>query len=217
MVVKCSNGHWYDSNVDLVCPHCKRENGKLALRLDDREEDDKTVSFIGADDDMEGLDQQIADSFTGGNGNEIAEFDFGMDDLDIDIDIEDSDKTIALGFFGISEEICPVTGWLICTEGGEKGKDYRLHSGKNFIGASPKMDVVILKDKQIAREKHASIVYDPKGNGFYIAAENANLVRLNHDIITKAEKLQENDRIRIGETELVFVPYCKEERRWQEE
>lgn len=35
MVIKCNNGHWYDSNVDLVCPHCKRENGKLAIKLDE--------------------------------------------------------------------------------------------------------------------------------------------------------------------------------------
>lgn len=40
MVIKCNNGHWYDSNVDLVCPHCKRENGKLAIKLDDKEEDE---------------------------------------------------------------------------------------------------------------------------------------------------------------------------------
>ena len=163
MVIKCNNGHWYDSNVDLVCPHCKRENGKLAIKLDDKEEDDKTVSFIDVAEGMEGLDRQIEKSIASVNNEVSDDFDFDM----ADIDIEDSDKTIALGFFGVSEEIQPVTGWLVCVEGGEKGKDYRLHSGKNFIGRSPKMDVVVLKDDHIAREKHASIVYDPKGHGFY--------------------------------------------------
>lgn len=216
MVIKCNNGHWYDSNVDLVCPHCKRENGKLAMRLDDKEEDDKTVSFIDVAEDMQGLDQQIAGSLSGGNsgsGDVVDDFDFGMEDIDID----DSDKTIALGFFGVSEEIQPVTGWLVCTRGEEKGKDYRLHSGKNFIGRSAKMDVVLLKDNQIAREKHASIVYDPKGHGFYISPEEANLVYHNDQLLAKVRELKENDKIRVGETELVFVPYCKEERRWQEE
>ena len=213
MVIKCNNGHWYDSNVDLVCLHCKRENGKLAMRLDDKEEDDKTVSFIDVAEDIQGLDQQIAGSLSGGSSDAVDDFDFGMEDIDID----DSDKTIALGFFGVSEEIQPVTGWLVCTRGEEKGKDYRLHSGKNFIGRSAKMDVVLLKDNQIAREKHASIVYDPKGHGFYISPEDANLVYHNDQLLAKVQELKENDKIRVGETELVFVPYCKEERRWQEE
>ena len=170
----------------------------------------------GAYIDMQGLDQQIAGSLSGGNsgsGDVVDDFDFGMEDIDID----DSDKTIALGFFGVSEEIQPVTGWLVCTRGEEKGKDYRLHSGKNFIGRSAKMDVVLLKDNQIAREKHASIVYDPKGHGFYISPEEANLVYHNDQLLAKVQELKENDKIRVGETELVFVPYCKEERRWQEE
>lgn len=213
MVVKCNNGHWYDSKVDLVCPHCKRENGKLALCLDDREEDDKTVSFCAASGECNDLDQQIAGSVSGGQDNAIEDFDFDI----ADIDIEDDDKTMALGFFGISEEIQPVTGWLICTEGKEKGKDYRLHSGKNFIGRSPKMDVVILEDNHIAREKHASIVYDPKGNGFYVSPEDANLVYLNDGLLSQVQELRENDKIRMGETEVVFVPYCKEERKWLEE
>lgn len=213
MVIKCNNGHWYDSNVDLVCPHCKRENGKLAIRLDDKEEDDKTVSFIDVAEDAQGLEQQIANSISSGNSEAIGEYDFGMED----IDIEDSDKTIALGFFGVSEQIQPVTGWLVCTAGEEKGKDYRLHSGKNFIGRSPKMDVVILKDNQIAREKHASIVYDPKGHGFYISPENANIVYLNNSLLSIVQELKENDKIRVGETEFEFVPYCKEERKWLEE
>ena len=175
----------------MVCPHCKRENGKLAIKLDDKEEDDKTVSFIDVAEGMEGLDQQIEKSIASVNNEVSDDFDFDM----ADIDIEDSDKTIALGFFGVSEEIQPVTGWLVCVEGGEKGKDYRLHSGKNFIGRSPKMDVVVLKDDRIAREKHASIVYDPKGHGFYISQEDANLVYLNGTLLPNVQKLTENDKI----------------------
>ena len=213
MVVKCNNGHWYDSNVDLVCPHCKREQGKLALKLNDREEDDKTVSFQDIAGELEDLDKQISASATSAKQVDIGEFDFDLADMD---ELDD-DKTIALGFFGVSEEIQPVVGWLICIQGEERGKDYRLHSGKNFIGRSPKMDVAVVKDMAISREKHASIVYDPKGNGFYLAAEEANLVYINEELIQSARPLQENDKVRVGETEFVFVPYCKEERKWQEE
>ena len=115
MVIKCNNGHWYDSNVDLVCPHCKRENGKLAIKLDDKEEDDKTVSFIDVAEGMEGLDQQIEKSIASVNNEVSDDFDFDM----ADIDIEDSDKTIALGFFGVS-------GDRMAGLGRRRGKSKRL-------------------------------------------------------------------------------------------
>ncbi|MDY3774901.1 MAG: hypothetical protein SO023_07285, partial [Eubacterium sp.] len=117
MVVKCNNGHWYDSNVDLVCPHCKREQGKLALKLNDREEDDKTVSFQDIAGELEDLDKQISASATSAKQVDIGEFDFDLADMD---ELDD-DKTIALGFFGVSEEIQPVVGWLICIQGEERG------------------------------------------------------------------------------------------------
>ncbi len=33
------------------------------------------------------------------------------------------------------------------------------------------MDVVLIDDKTIARNKHASVTYDPKGNAFYVTPE----------------------------------------------
>src|SRR5262249_26846325 len=32
--------------------------------------------------------------------------------------------------------ISPVVGWLVCVEGPDKGRDFRIHSEKNFIGRS---------------------------------------------------------------------------------
>ena len=34
----------------------------------------------------------------------------------------------------------PVVGWLVCTEGPDRGRDYRLRTAKNFIGRAPEMD-----------------------------------------------------------------------------
>ena len=108
-----------------------------------------------------------------------------------------------------------MTGWLVCISGREAGKDYRLHAGKNFIGRSLTMDVPIVGDKSVARNKHCSVVYEPKDNTFFIAGESGNVVYLNDKTVENFAELGPDDVLRIGETELVMVPYCKEDRRWE--
>lgn len=49
MITKCSNGHWYDTSVHKECPHCRQESERLGIRLNDIEEDDKTVSLAEVD------------------------------------------------------------------------------------------------------------------------------------------------------------------------
>lgn len=206
MVTKCKNGHWYDPNVTPDCPHCKRNGEKLSLQIDNVEEEDKTVSFADIDFSLEEQLGQVSGrtvmpaSLISGEAAGI-----GKD--------EDDDKTISFGFFGITQ-VQPVTGWLVCQSGEERGKDYRLHSGRNFVGRSNSMDVCLIDDKTISRERHCSISYDPKGNAFYLAAEGGNTVYLNGLLVEKAERLNTDDEIMIGNTRLLFVEYCKEGRTW---
>ena len=128
----------------------------------------------------------------------------------------DDDKTISFGFFGMMETP-PVTGWLVCMTGSEKGKDFRLHTGKNFIGRATSMDVILVDDKKISRQKHCAVIYEPKENRFFVSPEGGNTTYLNDEMINKAENLKEGDIIRIGDTGLLFIPFCKGERTWEEE
>lgn len=206
MVTKCKNGHWFDPNVTKECPHCKRNGEKLSLQVDAVEEDDKTVSI--ADIDLS-LGEQLGEII----GNAVMETpDYGKSAGNE----EDDDKTISFGFFEMTG-VQPVTGWLVCQNGGERGKDYRLHSGRNFLGRGNSMDVCLIDDKSISRNKHCSVSYDPKGNAFYLAAEGGNIVYLNGVLIDEAKKLETNDEIMVGDTKLIFVEYCKEGRTWDKE
>ena len=206
MIIKCENGHWYDANVNKSCPHCRRDSEKLSICLDDVEEDDRTISIAEVDLSLgEELGAIIGDSIN----NRIPDFaDAG--------NTEDGDKTISFGFFGMME-LPPVTGWLVCMTGSEQGKDYRLHTGKNFVGRSTAMDVVLIDDKTISREKHCSVVYDPKGNVFYVSSENGNLTYVNNVMIESPVKLMSGDQITIGETKLIFISFCEEGRTWESE
>ncbi len=204
MVTKCKNGHWFDPNLTRTCPHCKRNGQKLSLQIDNVEEDDKTVSM--ADIDLS-LDEQLTPVIGNKTAVEIPDFWGGAGTG------EDDDKTVSFGFWGMTG-VSPVTGWLVCQNGGERGKDYRLHSGRNFVGRGNSMDVCLIDDKSISRDKHCSVSYDPKGNAFYLSAEGGNTVYLNGILVEEAKRLTDGDEIAIGETSLIFVEYCKEGRTW---
>lgn len=207
MAVKCKNGHWYDPNMYRSCPHCKRAGEQLRLTLDNVEEDDHTVSIADVD---VSLGEQL--------GEIVSAREESQDNIfqDSSREQEEDDHTISFGFFGWKKEK-PVTGWLVCVSGEEKGQDYRLHSGKNFIGRSPSMDIVLVEDKMVARQKHSSITYDPRGNHFYLTPEGGNIVYCNEEMIEKEKQLQQGDRIQMGNTVLVFIPFCQEGIIWEEE
>lgn len=204
MIKRCRNGHWYDTGVHKTCPHCKQESEKLKIGLNDIEEDDHTISIAEAGISLgEELNAIIGNSA----GAPMPEFADAK---------SDDDKTISFGFFGMNA-VQPVTGWLVCMTGDERGKDYRLHMGKNFVGRSPSMDVVLVDDKKISREKHCSVIYEPKRNIFYVSAEGGNLVYLNNELLETSKELHEDDRITIGDTTLTFIPFSRGERKWEEE
>ena len=209
MVTKCKSGHWYDPQLFNECPHCKKDSEKLKLSINDEEEDDRTVSMMDLTLDSQ-LDQMSSSNMS--PAPDLSTFDFGI--ISSDTLSEDDDKTISFWDFGVSR-LPAVTGWLVGLTGEDTGKDFRLHTGKNFIGRSINMDVVLSEDKRISREKHCSITYDPKGNQFYVEAEMGNVVYLNKKMVENVCELHEGDILNLGDTELAFVPYCKEERKWE--
>lgn len=205
MISRCSNGHWYDNSVYRSCPHCKLESEKLCIRLEEIEEDDRTISIAEAD---ISLGEELGAIIGNANGNSANSQGFREE--------MDDDRTMSFGFFGVSS-IQPVTGWLVCMTGSERGKDYHLHSGKNFLGRSTSMDIVLIDDKSISRDRHCSVTYDPLSNQFFVSSEGGNATYKNGNLLETPDVLEEGDRIMVGETTLLFIPFCKEERKWEKE
>lgn len=110
----------------------------------------------------------------------------------------------------------PVVGWLVCLEGPERGRDWRIHSEKNFIGRAPTMDVCISSDEAISREKHATITFEPKKQTFWLVpGDSSGLVYLNGEVLYTPAQLKERDVIELGKTKLVLVPFVNESFRWE--
>lgn len=109
----------------------------------------------------------------------------------------------------------PVVGWLVCLEGPDRGRDYRLHAEKNFIGRSPSMDVCIASDDTVSREKHGVIIFDPKKMSFWVLpGEAAGLVYLNGDIVHSPTQMHQDDILELGRTRLVLIPFCGGKYTW---
>ena len=130
--------------------------------------------------------------------------------------IEDNEKTVekTIGFMKMATKVNPVVGWLVCIDGPERGRDYRLHAERNFIGRTWKMDVNIVDDRSVSRENHASIVYDPHSGLFMIVNGEGIKTYLNGEPVTEPKIIKDGDKIGIGSSTYDFVAYCREDRQW---
>jgi hypothetical protein len=109
----------------------------------------------------------------------------------------------------------PVVGWLVCLEGPDRGRDFRLHGEKNFIGRSPIMDVCVPGDDTISREKHGVLIFDPKKQAFWVLpGESAGLVYLNGEIVHSPTPINRDDVLELGQTKLVLIPFCGDKYTW---
>jgi hypothetical protein len=110
----------------------------------------------------------------------------------------------------------PAVGWLVCTEGPERGKDYRIKAGINEIGREedPEVNIVIKGDSLISRRYHAEIQYDPEENVFYLIQKKNAAVKVNDVKVKRPTRLNPYDVLELGETKLLFVPLCSEKFQW---
>lgn len=109
----------------------------------------------------------------------------------------------------------PVVGWLVCIEGNDRGRDFRLHAGYNSIGKNPENDVSIPSDHAISRERHAVVAYDQEENLYFFAPANGvNLLRLNGKVLMAPAEIKANDVLTIGKSKLMFIPMCSDKFQW---
>lgn len=115
------------------------------------------------------------------------------------------------------QEVEPVCGWLVCIEGTRIGKDYKIKSGKNFIGRAEDMDIQIIGDNAIANRNHAIVVYDPKKkNNVLLPGDSAGIAYLNGEPAYMPVELAAYDVIELGKSKFLFVPFCGEHFEWED-
>lgn len=111
-------------------------------------------------------------------------------------------------------KIDPVVAWLVCIEGAEKGKDYRLLDQRNFIGNDEMDGICIMGDDNI-KKNHFTITYNSKSQIFVISpGVTGDLIYLNKKAVYETTIIENFGLIEIGNTKLVFVKFCGENFNW---
>lgn len=110
----------------------------------------------------------------------------------------------------------PCVGWLVAVSGAHAGQDFHLKVGKNFVGRDAGMDVALVGDKSVSRNKHAIVVYEPRQHLYLVQpGESSELVYLNDEVVLNPMRLSAYDIITIGEINLLFIPLCGERFNWE--
>lgn len=129
------------------------------------------------------------------------------------VNVED-EKT--LPYLGEMDGVDPVTAWLVCIEGPQIGRDYRILAEKNFIGRSEDMHIRIIGDNTISARNHAVIVYDPKKRNFFLLPGDASgLAYLNNEAVYTPIELAAYDVIQLGMSKFLFIPLCGIHFEWE--
>lgn len=229
-VVKCERGHYYDSSVFIKCPHCeaggvseaqssgyRAEVSKLATEYLRSRRPVNTPLFSAdppteeqplrhrAEYAPENVRQAPAEERAPANAREGGGYSNAKDDV----------KTV--GFAPSSQKNFCVAGWLVCVAGPHRGYSYNLYYGYNTIGYSRRNRICLMEDVTVAREEHCSVIYEDRKNRFCLVPAPGQDTYRNGEKVEGMADLQTGDVIRLGKTELEFVAFCRDGRRWEKE
>ncbi len=211
-IQECGNGHLYDTDQHARCPYCQGGGNRINFGgpnfgapsfggVNNSSDIGKTV---GAGVQFPQPSYQPQEEI----GATVAPSDYRNSRRE-----DDAGKTV--GVFQKNKQFEPVVGWIVCIEGANKGKDYRLFAKTNTVGRTEKNDICIKGDDTISREKHAKIDYDEKHNGYYlIPAEATNTIYINDKPVYQPTELLHYDVIELGEGKFIFIPLCTKQFDW---
>lgn len=195
---QCNNGHFYDQSKFSQCPYCNSSANN----------DSQTVPLETA--------FEFDPISTGDDG-----FMSNGSDPGKTVAIQPNDSPTVAVFSGGDNPgkpgYDPVVGWLVCIDGASKGQDFRLFNGNNSLGRGASSRIRIPNDPAISQENAAYVAYDGISKKYYFQAGNGrNLIRVNEELLlpNQSRELTAFDRVRIGESTLLFIPLCGEAFNW---
>ena len=217
---RCSFGHVYDDVKYSRCPHCGINIGGSTQGTDPTELYNSGTyggPSIGTE---PGTDpggsfgtQKTNPAAQGGGGQQDATDTHQYGQYRGEAKKGEPDT---IGIPNLTLGMDPVVGWLVCVEGPEKGRDYRIKSERNFIGRASKMDICIHDDHTISREEHAIISYNPRNKSFLlIPGSGRSIVYVNDSELTAALNLNAYDTIEMGRSKFLFIPFCGPKFNWE--
>jgi hypothetical protein len=226
-----ANLHFYDAEKQSSCPYCEAQTGghrPVPKEVEPPETDDMcsgpTIVILDPEKNRPSDERECTDECLSAPAPPSVESPPAAlpDEQFLQTELysggsmpEAGQKTEML--FKEDEVLTPVVGWLVCIEGRDRGKDYRIKSGMNEIAREDdaEVDIVIKGDNMISRRYHAELQYDPEDNSYFLIRLKNEAVQVNDVKVKRPVQLSPYDIIQLGETRLVFVPLCSEKFQWK--
>lgn len=220
--IECGKGHIYDSDLYDSCPYCN--GGGKEIRFE-------TVGGSSGGTSSGGRMETVGGFGSGGYDSPSMRTSIGKTEAaGYSTAGAEKHETVAPGSYNRRNDknktvaivqarmnIQPVVGWLVCIEGPDMGKDYRLYDKQNTIGRSERMDVFIEHDKTVSRDNHARLAYDSRHRVFtLIPAESTNNIYLNDEPVYAPIKISAYDCVEFGQSKFLFVPFCGSRFNWED-
>lgn len=130
-----------------------------------------------------------------------------------DIDTEEPNPVKQLKYEIVGRR--KVVGCLVCVKGTMQGEGFFLVEGENDIGRAANLEVVLSKELSVSRKACACISYEGGQYMLYSSKEKVG-VWCNEILVEDTVTLAKNDRIRVGQCVLRFIPFCDESFSWDE-
>lgn len=206
----CSAGHVYDADQFASCPYCNRNTRAIQFGAGGGYTPTAAPGGYGNTAAPGGYDAAIPP--TGGRDATIGAT-VMPEAIRRRMEQERDNRTV--GEFKRKLGYEPVVGWLVCVEGPELGKDYRLYGRINTIGRAEDNDVVLAQEHTVSQKNHVRLAYDAKHNNYQlIPGDGSNVTYLNDEPLYVPQRLNAYDILEMGETKLIFVPLCNDRFRW---
>ncbi len=105
--------------------------------------------------------------------------------------------------------------FMVCISGANLGDSFTVAEGRNYIASGTDADIRLDKDSSVSAECHAVVTYNPSSNKFTLSAGTGRgITYLNGDQVDVSSDLSDNDRIKVGSSELLFIPVCTDKFKW---
>ena len=206
-LTRCVNGHFYDKDKFYQCPHCDSAGLNTGSSFTFMQSGNMAAEQIGALPNNQNKQMETPS---------VSSLEDAVKDAYISAVAPVSyDEGATVSYYNRAIGAEPVVGWLVCIEGRHLGEDFRLKSGRNSIGRANSMDVALIGDNTVSRERHATVIYDPVNCRFLVLPGDAReLCYLNDELVLSAVELAANGVLKVGATKLMFIPCCTDAFNW---
>lgn len=189
----CPKGHFYNGDKYSQCPHCI--DGTAAVQ-----QDGFVFTLGGMADNLQSKTQEIKENHQDDKVTMILPRESLPDSGAVSMPFSDA----GTGKSDMDTKVVTTTdflpvGYLVCIRGSDYGRSFPLRTGVNPV------------------KEQAYVLYEPHRREFYLkSADRDSLCYCNDEVLLEPKKIQEYDRIMMGDTTFLLIAVCGEKFSWEE-